>query len=110
MTGIEILNSFQVPIDYAFNWVAVGVIFSMFLIGSIIGFGPFKYQDWSVLIVCLILGLILSPLGGWTFSEPSEFETHYEVLLSDEIPLTEFLEKYEIIKQEGKIYTIREKE
>ena len=109
MTGIEILNSFQVPTDYTFNWVATGIIFSIFLIVGIIGFGPFKYQDWSVLRVCLILGLIFGLLGGVTFSEVNEFETHYEVLLSDEIPLTEFLEEYEIIGQKGKIYTIRER-
>ena len=110
MEGIEILNSFQVPIGYAFNWIAAGIVFSIFLIVGVIGFDPFKLRIWSILILCLMFGLLFSLLsGGLAFSKANEFETHYEVLLSDEILLTEFLEDYEIIGQEGKIYTIRER-
>ena len=109
MAGIEILNSFQVPIDYAFNWVAAGIALSVFLIVGIWGFGPCRYRQWSILILSLVLGLIFSLLSGLSFQKTNGFETHYKVLLSDEITLTEFLENYEIIGQEGKIYTIRER-
>lgn len=109
MAGIEILNSFQVPIGYTFNWVAAGIAFGIFLIVGIWGFGPFRYRQWGVLIVSILIGVWLAILGGSSFKVPNEFETHYEVLLSDEIPLTEFLEEYEIVGQEGKIYTIRER-
>ena len=34
----------------------------------------------------------------------------YNVIISDEVSLTEFNEKYEIIEQNGKIYTVRERE
>lgn len=109
MAGIEILNSFQVPIGYTFNWIAAGIVFGIFLMVGVMIFRPFKYQDWSILVLCLMLGLLYSILGGLAFQKTNEFEIHYEVLLSDEIPLTEFLEDYEIIGQEGKIYTIRER-
>lgn len=109
MAGIEILNSFQVPIGYTFNWVAAGIIFGIFLIVGIWGCSPFQHQIWPILIVALIFGFLCGGLAGCGFHTPNEFETHYEVLLSDEIPLTEFLEEYEIIGQKGKIYTIREK-
>lgn len=110
MAGIEILNSFQVPIGYAFNWVAAGIMFGIFLILGIWGFGPFRYRQWEILIISLFFGIVFAILGGTSFQVPNEFETHYEVLLSDEITLTEFLEDYEIVGQEGKIYTIRERE
>lgn len=108
MAGIEILHSFQVPIGYAFNWVAAGIVFGIFLIIGIWGCSPFQHQIWGILIVFLIFGLIFGG-AGVVFHTPNEFETHYEVLLSDEIILTEFLEDYEIVGQEGKIYTIRER-
>lgn len=109
MAGIEILHSFQVPIGYAFNEVAAGIVFGIFLIIGIWGFSPFRDQMWGILIISILFGVLFGTMAGCGFEIPNEFETHYEVLLSDEIPLTEFLEDYEIVGQEGKIYTIRER-
>ena len=109
MAGIEILHSFQVPIGYDFNWVAAGIVFGIFLIIGIWGFEPFRYRIWGILIVSIFFGVLFAIMAGSGFHTPNEFETHYEVLLSDEITLTEFLEDYEIVGQEGKIYTIRER-
>ena len=109
MAGIEILHSFQVPIGYAFNWVAAGIAFSIFLIAGIWGFSPFRERIWGILVVSLLFGVLFGAMAGVNFHIPNEYETHYEVLLSDEITLTEFLEDYEIVGQEGKIYTIRER-
>lgn len=109
MAGIEILHSFQVPIGYAFNWLAAGIELSIFLILGVWGFGPFRDRMWWILFVSLFLGVLSAAMVGDGLHTPNEFETHYEVLLSDEITLTEFLEDYEIIGQEGKIYTIRER-
>lgn len=109
MAGIEILNSFEVPIGYAFNEVAAGIVFGIFLIVGIWGCSPFRDQIWRILIVSILFGVLFAAMAGISFHTPNEFETHYEVLLSDEITLTEFLEDYEIVGQEGKIYTIRER-
>ena len=109
MAGIEILNSFQVSIGYAFNWVVAGIVFGILLIFGIWGFGLFSDQIWGILIVSILFGVLFGVMAGVGFHIPNEFETHYEVLLSDEITLTEFLENYEIVGQEGKIYTIRER-
>lgn len=109
MAGIEILNSFEVPIGYAFNWVAAGIVFGIFLIIGVWGCSPFQWQIWGILIFSILSGVLFAALAGVSFHTPNEFETHYEVLLSDEIDLTDFLEDYEIVGQEGKIYTIRER-
>lgn len=45
-----------------------------------------------------------------TFIENPTGKYEYKVTISDEINLVEFNEKYEIINQEGLIYTIKEKE
>lgn len=34
-------------------------------------------------------------------------EIHYEVLISDDVSLTEFLDKYEIIDKRGEIYVVK---
>ena len=37
-------------------------------------------------------------------------DTEYEVIISDEVSMNEFNEKYEIVEQRGKIYTIKERD
>lgn len=109
MAGIEILNSFQIPIEYAFNWVAALVAFIIMAIIIMI-LAMTTDMGWQVgLIMGSFFGIILGIILGCATQVPSKYETHYEVLLSDEITLTEFLEEYEIVGQEGKIYTIRER-
>ena len=39
----------------------------------------------------------------------TKYETQYKVTISDEVKMDEFCEKYEIIEQDGKIYTVRER-
>jgi hypothetical protein len=48
-------------------------------------------------------------MAGTIFSIPTTHKVQYKVTISDEVSMNEFLEKYEIIEQEGKIYTIEEK-
>lgn len=61
----------------------------------------------------LVIGVILAlPAGTITThitSTPSEYKTQYKVTILDDVSLNEFNERYEIIDQEGKIYTVREK-
>ena len=37
-------------------------------------------------------------------------EYEYKVTISDEVSMNDFLEKYEIIDQEGKIFTVKERD
>ena len=70
-------------------------------------------DDWiciplmTTILVCVgaIIGLLLAAL----FRTPTKYETQYKVTISDEVSMNDFLEKYEIIETEGKIYTVREK-
>ena len=40
---------------------------------------------------------------------PAEYETHYTVTISDSVNYNEFVEKYEVVDQHGKLFTIRER-
>lgn len=116
MNGIEILSIIEKPI-LLFNETAFFIAFAIFmLIFLTIGIYAWVAEGYfELFMVCLILGLIASFLlaascGAMFSEETDEVETSYKVTISDEVSLNEFLDKYEIIDQEGKIYTVRERE
>lgn len=115
MTGIEILATQEVVTKFIFNWTAFGIAFGIiFGILILTGILVSLYDgDWKNLLVGAIcglgFGLLFSPYFGAALRTPEAYETQYKVTISDEMPMNEFLEKYEIVDQEGKIYTIREK-
>jgi hypothetical protein len=59
----------------------------------------------------LLIGSLFGALGGLSEKQaiPKKYETYYQVIISDNVNITEFLEKYEIVGQNGKIYTVKEK-
>ena len=47
----------------------------------------------------------------FTVHETDELDyVKYQVTISDEVSLNDFMDKYEILDQEGKIYTVKERE
>ena len=116
MTGVEILAMEEVAIAFGFNWIecfiVFGIAFGLFLIVG--GIASFIHDDLSMFGAMLIAGIIFSVLVGVVVGfgdgTPTEYETQYKVTISDEVSMNEFLEKHEIIDQEGKIYTVRERD
>lgn len=116
MTGVEILAASEIVVDKLFNWgvaaFSFAIIFCAFiLLGIIISV---CCRDWNQMSVGIILGIILGTftgvIGGSVEPIPTEYETHYKVTISDEVSMNDFLERYEIVDQEGKIYTVRERD
>lgn len=116
MTGVEILATNEVAVEFAFNWTAFficfGAIFVIFVLCGIIISA--RLDDWKQLLIGVIAGTILGALFGSLFGScletPTEYETQYKVTISDSVPMNSFLNKYEIVDQEGKIYTVRERD
>lgn len=87
MTGVEILATQEVATAFTFNSTSFCIVLGIFIVG----------------------GFLLGAVAGIVECDcPSEYETQYKVTISDEVSMNEFLERYEIIDQEGKIYTVRE--
>lgn len=114
--GIEVLSQSEVATNIGMNWWVFGLFVAIFfvigLVVAIIDMCPIGIE-W---LGCIFIGLLVAVIGclfggliGRAAGEPTEFETQYKVTISDEVPMNEFLEKYEIVDQEGKIYTIRER-
>jgi len=116
MTGVEILTSNEIVIEYAFNWTAFwivgGIVFGILVIVGIWLFISGECE-WGIIpfvsIAGLCLGAILGSLMGENLSNPIEYTTEYKVIISDEVSMTEFNEKYKVVDQDGKIFTIRER-
>lgn len=113
MTGVEILATEEVAINFAFNWTGFWIAASVgFGICLIIGCLVSWTEGWQYLVLCVVLGIICGGIFGLIVGAgegiPTEYESHYKVTLSDEVSMNEFAERYEIVNQDGKIYTIRE--
>ena len=116
MPGIDILAMEEVAVEWAFNWLWFWIVVAIFgvigLIWTICSTvkGDFHWITIPVFtIVLMLIGAFIGLAPGFGAATPTKYETRYKVTISDEVKMTEFLEKYEIIKTEGKIYTVREK-
>ena len=117
MNGIEILSSEQVACEFAFNWTIFWIIFgAVFGFSLIMGIYEVFVHDccWQMLLYCAFAGIVIGTLSGIgcgkTIEVPIAYETHYKVTIDDSVSMNEFLDKYEILDQEGKIYTVKERE
>ena len=116
MTGVEILNSTEVVVDTALNWtvfwIVAGVLLGVLTTISVIWVIRDTHH-WKIILDYIVLGLIAGIICGYgigmMFGKPSAWETHYKVTIDDSVSMNEFLDKYEILDQEGKIYTVKEK-
>lgn len=118
LSGVEILASNEVAIawaswSWANFWFVIGIVFGVALIVSFIaGLSEMdKYFGLAIFLSVFIVGSgFLGIVVGATTGEPIEYETQYKVTIDDTVSMNEFIEKYEIVGQEGKIYTVRERE
>ena len=55
------------------------------------------------------VGALFGTMVGDAVSTPIEYITQYNVTISDEVSMAEFCERYTIVRQDGKIFTVREK-
>ena len=107
MTGVEILDTFTVetalPIELFIMRIVFtfAVVFVMCLCANCTTLFSF--------IVALIAAASVALASLPITSKNPEKETRYEVIVSDEVNFNEFNEKYEILDQDGKIYTVRER-
>ena len=116
MSGVEILSSKEIAIDFNFNWNSFWITFGVILIiamviGIFLSLITCNYTDILIgTIMGIIFGVLFGILLGYDDGIPTKYVTEYKVIISNNVQLNEFVEKYEIRSQEGKIYTVREKE
>ena len=133
MSGISILNTFEVVTAYKPTWswtiFAIVLVLTFIFIGFISTFfintnnfgkkfakKPKEKRRFIIgltrIIVTIVLSLAISIFCGFAIKDktPKTTETRYEVLISDNMSFKEFHANYEIIEQRGEIYVIRERD
>ena len=112
MQGVEIVNiihSYEglIGVEWTVNFGLIALLIcfiSMFPINS-----DMFDNICSVLIYVSMFGIIICTIGVCIKTDKI-LDTKYEVTISDEVLMTEFYEKYEVISQNDKTFTVREKE
>ena len=105
MEGVTILSSFQVATDYNISIVWALIIWTaIIVICGVVCEIWFDFGGFGIVLGflagLLILGAIIQPVN---------YETRYKVIIDDSISMIEFYEKYEVIEQEGLIFTVKER-
>lgn len=100
-------------------WFIVGgmaVVFAIAIVSCIHECGwPLDRDEWfATIISCAGMSMVGALLGTvvWAaaLDDTKRSTTTYDVLISDEVKMNEFNEKYEIVSRNGNIYTIKERE
>ena len=112
MKGIEILNKTQVmttPDDIGSIVATRIVIFLILLV--IVGICATKDSAWpftiSLVLACAAFVWIL--LAG-EIEVPAEGRYRYEVIISDDVSITDVYENYNVIEKDGKKWILEDKE
>lgn len=110
MEGIEILSVGEEIIRSGFNWTAAAIAFIVLgIIGALVYFAEGGIDKTSAVIITLIIGLVFASINGFMIAPKVGSIPTYKVIIEDSVNFNEFNEKYEIIEQDGRIYTIKER-
>lgn len=109
MNGVTILNSYE----YLTNFGSILVMSALcvwslsaaiIILLPLLKYGCDSWKEPAFLVICVVLTIVCGCL-----IPKKEYETRYQVTVSDSVSMNEFQNKYEIIEVEGKIYTVRER-
>lgn len=111
MEGVEILSSTSIYNTYLPEWMGVMGLTLMFAF-CIVGIALIcaERYGWLILWGVLAAAMFVVAILGGTDNKNSVHHMEYKVTINDSVKMNDFLEHYEILDQEGKIYTVRERE
>ena len=117
LKGVTILNSYDVTNSewygtffsaIAFSFVAISGIALIVYIFRNSKQRKDAFVPSFIVSIFTLLGIFVS-IHGFTNLPENKYQTRYEVTISDEVNFNEFNSKYEVVEQNGLIYTIVEK-
>ena len=119
MDGLWIINvnpPWRCPDATWFVLGGMAVVFGIVVIWGVQSYvWPLDGDEWfEVIAIGALMSILGAILGAVIWSGVSDdakrSTTTYDVLISDEVKMNEFNEKYEIVSRNGNIYTIKERE
>lgn len=117
MDGVQfVLHNPQYITEYTWGWSWGGLFVSLIsLLGLLCIVIAIKDKEFDgALIVATGIAIIFGYMAYYEFSTCNKIETYshseYEVVVHEGVDCKEFLEKYEVIEQNGDLITIKERE
>lgn len=113
MDGVTILAQEEIHslgINTTAFWVAFTIAF--ILIGAFIVWGIIETGENAfvlLFLLALMASLLFGIVIGAAFGDTEYAYTKYKVTIDESVSMTDFYEKYEILDQDGLIFTVREK-
>lgn len=113
MEGVTILSERSVHtscMDESSFWA--GFIISALIIVILVIWARWDTKDSSILLLILLAPFMGAIFGVLTGCINGTIEEHieYKVTIDESVSMSEFYDKYEIIDQEGLIFTVKEKD
>lgn len=116
MNGVEILSSEAIYETDGLLWLIptfAGVGLLICFVIAIINWIEYGFDGDGIMLMVagVIIGFFIGVLGYLMSIHETDVVSHieYKVIADDSVSMNEFLDKYEILDQEGKIYTVKEK-
>lgn len=115
MNGVEILNQTNIyckELNSGIFWLVLGLgLFAGLVLAILEWRDGFIASGILDIVIGLICGAFFGIIGYVASIDTTDELSHveYKVIVSDEVSFTDFMEKYEIIDQEGQIYTVKER-
>lgn len=110
MNGVEILSSTIIYNTILPAWCSVVgfILMITFFAVNMLKSNEENCVATIILFVLMIGSIVLAILGSVSDTNSIKYIEH-KVTIDDSVSMNEFLDKYEILDQEGKIYTVKEK-
>lgn len=112
MDGVTTLNTiYEYGTNFSTCWIFIALAVFLTCFGLLLF--PNKSDKATVILtIATILCFGIMIILGRSIKEDKSklISTTYQVTIDEEVNFVEFYKKYEIIDQEGQIYTIKEKE
>lgn len=112
MNGVEILNTiYEYESVISPVWAAILCVLGLVIgvIGVITIDSDTAQRVLFTLEGFVIIGIIVCIIGVFVQTD-KVIDIEYKVTIDDSVSMNDFLDKYEILDQEGKIYTVKERE
>lgn len=108
LNGVEILSQEVIPVmKLHYDWKIIAVtLLVMILVYTL---ASILFNDMIGLILAFFVVLIGMYMDCTTKDKVSEY-IRYKVTISEDVNFVEFTERYEVLEQDDKIYTIRERD
>jgi hypothetical protein len=112
MQGVTILNEFSSIVDR--HWTTstmIGFIITILIVCfcNVLALSYFGDLGYTVIILIVVVFSIFGINSIIYFTTEPVYETHYQVIVDDSTSVVDFLNRYEVLDQQGKIFIVKEK-